>query len=172
MAHTFLGSVKLKGCDPMLTRDEKIKQVQESLQKFNKDKIDVQEAASIMGCHPETVRRHIEKGYIKAAAIGRTHYTSKQWLREYIVSDNFFHINNIIKTHQITFEENKCKIIGFCSLPRTAYEIQKYIGYCDVLYTRKVLLRMVAENKLVRLPRKNRATCYQYIATLAENSQS
>lgn len=169
MAHTFLGSVKLKGSETMLTREEKVQQVLKSLQKFGKDKINTLDAALIMDCDSETVRRHMAKGNIRSVAIGRAYFTSKQWLQDYVVSESFFYINNVIKNQQLLFEENKGRIICFCSLPRTTNDIHAYIGYCDVYYTRIVLKKLVAEEKLIRLPRKNRVTCYQYIATFAEN---
>ena len=62
MVNTDLGSENHKGCDSMIITEIKIKQVLNNLQLFKHDKISLAEAATIMTCYLETVRRHVSKG--------------------------------------------------------------------------------------------------------------
>jgi len=133
--------------------------IQNKLSQY-KNKLTMQDAADILGCAKESIRKRIISQEIRSVRIGRSDYIAKDWLIDYVQNGGGLRKN---------LHDEKCmKIVSFCHIPRTREEIRVYIGYSTKSYTNLILRKLITD-RLIKQTEPSHSNYQKYISTTVQN---
>lgn len=126
------------------------------------DTLSLHDIASVLGRHPETIRRWLVKRRIRSVMCGREYIVAKQWFIDFINSTDM----DII-TYEMRLDLTRQAVIKFCEYPRTWHEIKNFTGYCNKSHLQKHITRPLLQSGRLALtmPDRPHHNDQQYIAT-------